>query len=59
MHAQIKKVQSHMYIQSNFVKMKSSGLSVLFRIISSSSYREVDIKKYTPLKKTKKMIINK
>ena len=37
-----------MYIQSNFIKMKSSGLSVLFRIISSSSYREIDMKIYTP-----------
>ena len=32
------------YIQSNLVNSKSSGLEVLFRIIGSSNYREVDIK---------------
>ena len=31
-------------IQSNLVNLKSSGLEVLFRVISSSNYREVDIK---------------
>ena len=30
--------------QSNLVKIKSSGLEVLFQIISSSNYREADIK---------------
>ena len=32
------------YKQSNIVNSKSSGLEVLFRIISSSNYREVEIK---------------
>ena len=33
-------------IHSNLVNSKSSGLEVLFLIISSSNYREVDIKIY-------------
>ena len=37
-------------IQSNLVNSKSSGLEVLFRIISSSNYREIDIKIYNPQK---------
>ena len=36
------------FIQSNLVNSKSSGLEVLFRIISSSNYRAVDIKYMTP-----------
>ena len=35
-------------VQSNLVNSKSSGLEVLFRIISSSSYREVDMNIYKP-----------
>ena len=34
-------------IQSNLIHSKSSGLEVLFRIISSSNYREEDIKYIT------------
>ena len=37
-----------MDIQSNLVNSKSSGLEVLLQIISSSNYREVDIKYITP-----------
>ena len=33
-------------IESNLVNSKSSGLVVLFRIISSSNYREVNIEIY-------------
>ena len=36
------------HIQSNLVNWKSSGLEVLFQIISSLNYREVDIKLYNP-----------
>ena len=36
------------HVQSNLVNLKSSGLEVLFCIISSSNYREVDIKIYNP-----------
>ena len=35
-------------VQSNLVNSKSSELEVLFRIISSSKYYEVDIKMYNP-----------
>ena len=31
-------------LQSNLINSKSLGLEVLFRIISSSNYREVDVK---------------
>ena len=37
-------------LQSNLVNLKSSGLGVLFRIFSSSNYREVDIKIINPTK---------
>ena len=37
-----------MDIQSTIVNSKSSGLGFLFRIISSSNYREVDIKICNP-----------
>ena len=36
-------------IQLNLINSKSSGLDVLFRIISSSNYREVGIKYITPV----------
>ena len=36
---------NRVYSESCFVNLKSSGLEVLFRIINSSNYREVDIKK--------------
>ena len=35
-------------MQLNLVDLKSLGLEILFRIISSSIYREVDIKYITP-----------
>ena len=35
-------------VQLNLVNLKSSGLEVLFRIISSLNYREVDLKIYNP-----------
>ena len=35
-------------MQSNLVNVYSLGLEVLFQIISSSNYREVDIKIYIP-----------
>ena len=35
-------------LQSNLVNSKSSGLEDLFRMISSSNYREVDIKILNP-----------
>ena len=41
---------SLIHIQQNFVISKSSGLEVLFRIISSLIYREVDIKIFNPQK---------
>ena len=34
-------------IQSNLINLKSSGVEVLFRIVSSLNYREIDIKIYT------------
>ena len=37
-------------IQSNLVNSKSSELDVLFRIIRSSSYMEVDMYIYNPYK---------
>ena len=43
----IKENYTHMhiiYIQSNLIYSKSSGLKVLFQIISSSNCNEVDIK---------------
>ena len=36
-------------IQLNLINSKSSGLDVLFRIINSSNYREVDKKYITPV----------
>ena len=36
------------WLQSNLLNVKSSGLEILFRMISSSSYREVDMKIYNP-----------
>ena len=35
-------------LQSNLINLKSSGLEVLFRIIRSLNYREVDIKFCNP-----------
>ena len=37
-------------IQLNLINSKSSGLEVLFGMISSSNYREVDIKIYNSQK---------
>ena len=47
----VKKVQfifSSYDIQLNLINSKSSGLEFLFRIISISNYRELDIKIYNP-----------
>ena len=35
-------------MQSNLVNSKSKGLEILFLIIESSNYREVDISIYNP-----------
>ena len=37
-----------MNVQSNLINLKSLGLEVLFWIISSSNYREVDMKNIYP-----------
>ena len=49
-HGKISYDQMLLLLQLNLINSKSSGLEVLFQIVSSSNFMEVDIKIYNPHK---------